>query len=1272
MDAARRAGMSLREWLDETWRLHANEIRASVDDLDDDERAYAVARRLARKRAPAAGSRRSDRQSANRRAPARDADDRIWSRIDRAMDDMDDAREPRPRSRGYSEREDFSWREAADERPRPARRRLSIDEAIEDIAERQSELDFAVAGPRRRREREREPEREQTGQTGSHSLKRELSKLADRLADLQRGAAESVSAADIGSLRADVAHIARGLSALAPRESVEQIEAAVATLARKLNDARANGMADDFVAPVETMIADLKRSIIGSAPTAALEAIERRLGALTRNVEALAEVRVEPDAIANLLEHSNDIRQMLAAAAANRPNVEGVEKRIADLGARIDRILERGQTNAGLDAVTQSVAQIRADLEQQNPLKAIKALDGRIDALARKIDEAASKTDVDDHFHKLGKRLDAMHRDLAERAPEARRLEEMFQALQARIDHARNAPGPVEMNDLVSQLMARLDQAVHAGADPATVAQLEDQITRVASRIDARAAHAQASDLSRIESVLGVIARRLDNPAPIAAAEQVEGTVRLLIERFEKTLRNGVDRESLGAIERRLGEMAERLEAPITAELDTARLEAMIQDLAARVGDPGAAPSDVKEIKQALASLADRMDASLRGEADPMASRALEEQIAKLTARMDKSNGGGFSSIERSIGDIQKQLERLNATIDSSAPENIEREIADLRSLHATTDRQTHATLNAVHETLEKVVDRLAMLEDEIDAGPRTRAPARQAAAAPRADDFDDYKPSIELNFGPAEPISEAVQPTQVAPAYAPPPPSPVEEPRRAPPILAERASEPPVARRPEMPGAAPKLNAGPGDDFLLAPGSGKPSPRVVAAALQNQQASPAAPQPVAASTPSAVDAPRLETVTEPAPATQPAPDADIEGGDAHTNFIAAVRRAQTAAGAAPAPTTGNQLLEEARARARAAAAQAETQQAKSSGGGPFGLGKLFSGRKKTTVAGLTGVVALLGALQGANMFYQADKERAARIADASTRQSPAQSPQKTAARATEPSIGSLAMSPNQLADMTPVASLPVNATPSRPASEPAKPSDPFALAAAGNAQAQFELGSRFADGRHGPRDASKAIDWLSKSAAQNYAPAQYRLAVIYEKGLGAPRDAERARTLYRAAAERGNVKAMHNLGALLADGGAEGKPDYAGAAQWFRRASEHGVRDSQYNLAILSARGLGMTQDLVESHVWFSAAAAQGDTDAAAKLKEVASRLDAAQLSRAQAMAKAFRVKQTDPLVNDPPEPAGGWAVAPEAPAAAPAKPTASRSPKVSSLQAR
>ena len=102
----------------------------------------------------------------------------------------------------------------------------------------------------------------------------------------------------------------------------------------------------------------------------------------------------------------------------------------------------------------------------------------------------------------------------------------------------------------------------------------------------------------------------------------------------------------------------------------------------------------------------------------------------------------------------------------------------------------------------------------------------------------------------------------------------------------------------------------------------------------------------------------------------------------------------------------------------------------------------------------------------------------------------------------------------------------------------------------------------------------------------------------FYEKGLGVARDLDKAQALYQKAAVQGNIRAMHNLAVLAADGGDSGRPDYATAAHWFKQAADYGVRDSQYNYAVLLARGMGVQQDFVASYVWFAVAAKQGDQD--------------------------------------------------------------------------
>jgi localization factor PodJL len=78
--------------------------------------------------------------------------------------------------------------------------------------------------------------------------------------------------------------------------------------------------------------------------------------------------------------------------------------------------------------------------------------------------------------------------------------------------------------------------------------------------------------------------------------------------------------------------------------------------------------------------------------------------------------------------------------------------------------------------------------------------------------------------------------------------------------------------------------------------------------------------------------------------------------------------------------------------------------------------------------------------------------------------------------------------------------------------------------------------------------------------------------------------------------------------------------------------------------LAILTARGLGVQQNLAQSYTWFSLAAAQGDEDAARKRDEVAARLNPTTLASAKQAAESFKPSRMDEAANDAGAPAGGW----------------------------
>ena len=190
--------------------------------------------------------------------------------------------------------------------------------------------------------------------------------------------------------------------------------------------------------------------------------------------------------------------------------------------------------------------------------------------------------------------------------------------------------------------------------------------------------------------------------------------------------------------------------------------------------------------------------------------------------------------------------------------------------------------------------------------------------------------------------------------------------------------------------------------------------------------------------------------------------------------------------------------------------------------------------------------------------------------------------------------------------------------------------------AANGDASAEFQVATRFADGKGVEQNFDEAIKWYTRSAARGFALSQYRLGTFYERGLGVDKDAQRARVWYERAASQDNIKSMHNL-AVLAASPTGGKPDYTTAARWFTEAAERGLADSQFNLAILYQNGLGVPQDDGMAYKWFNLAAVSGDKEAMKRMTTLASALGKKTVAALDKDVIGWVRKPVSKMANDP-----------------------------------
>jgi len=920
------------------------------------------------------------------------------------------------------------------------------------------------------------------------------------------------------------------------------------------------------------------------------------------------------------------------------PDFSSLERHLLKITSQIESLQRPDDTAQAINGFRSELAEIRQAITEAMPRRAIESIENEIRSLHRRIDETRSNgTD--------GQVLSGIERALSD-------IKQVLRTLTP----AEQLAG---YDEAIRNLGGKLDMILRANDDPSTVRQLEGAIS----------------------ALRGIVSNVASNDALARLSDDVQ----LLASKVEQVNRASDRGDSFAVLEQRI--------AALTAALETRERPQPTES--------------TEHLEAAIRALSDRFDRMPVGNDSASAFAHLEQRVSYLLERIEANSdprGGNLSRVEDGLHDILRHLERQQATYsalaesrnsapppDSGMVDLVKRELSDIRYSQAETNRSTQDSLEAVHNTLGHVVDRLAMIEGDLRAvrtAPPAPAPAPMPMAAPLPmaapsepapmareqwtpqPPQPNYDPKPELQ-NPAAAQQHAHSAFVAAPrefhAAAPTAPPPVPMAQPVPPRAISEILEPHTA--PARAAIAPELPP----DHPLEPGT-RPNGR------------PATPSERIAASESAIS-------EIPAAPKEPV---------SSSSFIAAARRAAQAAAAQPPekPARG--------AKAAIAARGKDKGQAKAQAAGQEG-GSTITSKIRSLLVGASVVVIVLGTFKMAMNLLEGGSAPPAPQAMENTSSQPAPqaqppveskpaAPEQVTPSMTSPTpIGKQSQNnaaPVPMTNSGSTASVeippaPAAATPPQPAANgdvtgalsgtsrarlglvqippseklPDGIAGPALRVAAmkGDATAAYEIGVRYAEGKGVAANYDEAAKWYDRAAQAGVVPATFRLGTLYEKGLGVKKDADIARRYYTQAAERGNAKAMHNLAVLDADGGGRGA-NYKSAAQWFRKAADRGVADSQFNLGILYARGIGVEQNLAESYKWFTLAAGQGDADAATKRDDVAKRLDPQSLAAAKLAIQTFSAEpQPDDAVNVQ-TPAGGWDSAPQAATKPAPKPVATK----------
>lgn len=433
-----------------------------------------------------------------------------------------------------------------------------------------------------------------------------------------------------------------------------------------------------------------------AAPMAALQ---REIAALTERIEKARPERTREEVRAL----RSDLGEMSRA-------FEGLPARHDALARGLDVITARVDMVSATQVSASDFAQLRTAVAEATETAASAARPEAVDRLAQRLDELAGR--IADNTAGIAA---------------ARRLEEQAQLLAGHLD---SLPTVADVTTVAEQVEAL---AHEVAAVRQTAAPQFEELRAETSAIRSRLGEAERARL-RLEADM----RGLAEAGPAAQAvqrlgERLSGLTQR-VEEMATAVRDQatLDRIDLARIERNLSELSSRYESS-TQSSQAERIdgfEEVVRELAARLESaPPADDARISKLETAIRDLAERIEIAGAPGAGPDAIHVLERHVDRLAEQMASLQEVTIAASERAA---MAAVQKSGGEIGGSHVEALAHHLQALNKATAASERRTQSTLEAMHETLDKVVARMAVLEEEV----ARRGDRRTEGGSPPGSDF--------------------------------------------------------------------------------------------------------------------------------------------------------------------------------------------------------------------------------------------------------------------------------------------------------------------------------------------------------------------------------------------------------------------------------------------------------------------------------------------------------------------------------------------------------
>src|SRR5262245_14005145 len=467
--AARRAGMSLNDWLNANignapadfrngseprQAAHSQQYRA-VDDIH--QRLDSITHQIEQISKPRTEAPRGSYGQPPRGEPAvaRQLNDAI-SRLDARLSQITNPQATRQAERQDQQRQAEMVDRAATQvyRNSPPLSPSNFDTAIAEIAARQNELDEPrrmpprqappmapqaphVPQPQHVPQQQFAPQRVSAPPQPSlaapmapapqvtpsppppgpdfSSLERHLFKITSEIEALQRTDHVEQS---IAAFRSELAEIRHAITEAMPRRAIESIENEIRTLSRRIDDTRQSGIDSQALAGVEHALAEIREVLLSLKPAEQLAGYDEAIRNLHAKLDLILRANDDPSTVRQLEDAIAALRS-IAGNVASTDALARLSEDVHTLSGKVDQLAHTAAHGDALAMIEQRIAALTSSIEsreQHRPVEsnnnesienAIRSLSERIDRMPVGNDNASAFAHLEQRVSYLLERVEA-------------------------------------------------------------------------------------------------------------------------------------------------------------------------------------------------------------------------------------------------------------------------------------------------------------------------------------------------------------------------------------------------------------------------------------------------------------------------------------------------------------------------------------------------------------------------------------------------------------------------------------------------------------------------------------------------------------------------------------------------------------------------------------------------------------------------------------------------------------------------------------------------